>query len=193
MKRVLPILLSLLIFTIPAFAQNNDGDDYDDDYVYEINGPGDQFVKADFSALIPLNLDNKLYVGGGFTIGYYRFMTNKLAIGAEVSPSYNVSIGAKSLIQIPITFGAIFQPTIGKFEFPLGISAGISSTTFSNTITYFPAFTMKAYGGCFYRINDSWSAGISSSFMWIPEWFADPTLNYNGLFLTAGLSIRYHF
>lgn len=193
MKRLLTILIALLVFSGTAFAQE-EGDFYDDGYIYEQNGAGDQFVKADLFANFPLNFKGKLYVGGGFSIGYYRFLNSWLAVGGEVSPTYNVSIGKKSLITVPITFGAIFQPTIGKFEFPLGVSLGIASSTFENTTTYFPSFTAKAYVGAFYRINDSWSAGISSSFLWIPQIFANkPKYNHHGLFLTAGLAMRYHF
>ena len=61
-------------------------------------------------------------------------------------------------------------------------------------ISYFPAFAAKAYVGAFYRINDSWSVGLSGSFLWIPQVFADkPKYNYHGLFTTAGLAMRYHF
>ena len=57
-----------------------------------------------------------------------------------------------------------------------------------------PAFAAKAYVGAFYRINDSWSVGLSGSFLWIPQVFADkPKYNYHGLFTTAGLAMRYHF
>ena len=120
-------------------------------------------------------------------------MNNLLAVGGEVSPTYNVSIGKKSLITVPITFGVLFQPTINKFEFPMGVSLGITSSTFENTFTYFPSFTAKAYAGAFYRINDSWSAGINSSFIWIAQWMKDSSESYHGLFAAAGISMRYHF
>ena len=193
MKRLLTILIALLVFSGTAFAQE-EGDFYDDGYIYEQNGAGDQFVKADLFANFPLSFGDKLYIGGGFSIGYYRFLNSWLAVGGEFAPTYNVSIGIKSLITVPLTIGAIFQPTIDKFEFPLGISIGIASSTFENTTSYFPAFTAKAYVGAFYRINDSWSVGLSGSFLWIPQVFADkPKYNYHGLFTTAGLAMRYHF
>ena len=192
MKRLLTLLTVLLVFSGTVFAQE-EGDFYDDGYIYEQNGAGDQFIKVDLSANFPLNFKKKLYVGGGFSIGYYRFMNNFLAVGGEVSPTYNISIGKKSLITIPITFGVLFQPTINKFEFPMGVSLGITSSTFENTFTYFPSFTAKAYAGAFYRINDSWSAGINSSFIWIAQWMKDSSESYHGLFAAAGISMRYHF
>lgn len=194
MKRIITLFLSLFLMTGFIFAQDSEeGDDYDDGYVYERNGAGDQFVKADFYAHFPIGFNNKLYVGGGFSIGYYRFFTNWLALGGEVSPTYNVSIGNKSLITVPVTVGAIVQPTLGNFEFPVGITAGIASSTWANNVTYFPSFAAKAYAGVYYRINDSWSVGVDGSFFWIPQWLPDPTLNYHGLFASAGLALRYHF
>ena len=192
MKRLLTLLTVLLVFSGIAFAQE-EGDFYDDGYIYEQNGAGDQFIKADLYAHFPLNFKNKLYVGGGFSIGYYRFLTSLLSVGAELSPSYNISIGHKSLITVPITIGAIFQPYINNFEFPIGLSLGISSSTFENTFTYFPAFTAKAYIGAFYRINDTWSAGVSGSATWIAQWTDPSEESYHGIFASAGLSIRYHF
>lgn len=193
MKRLLTILVALLVFSGTVFAQE-EGDFYDDGYIYEQNGAGDQYFKADLFANFPLSFGDKLFVGGGFTIGYYRFINSLFALGGEVSPTYNVSIGVKPLITVPITVGAVVVPTINKFEFPIGISIGIASSTFDNTITYFPSFAAKAYGGAFYRINDSWSLGISGTFLWIPQiFFNDPSKNFHGLFATAGLSMRYHF
>ena len=193
MKRLLTILVALLVFSGTVFAQE-EGDFYDDGYIYEQNGAGDQYFKADLFANFPLSFGNKLYVGGAFTIGYYRFLNSLIAAGGELSPTYNVSIGVKSLIMVPITLGAVIVPTINKFEFPIGLSLGITSSTFDNTTSYFPSFTAKAYLGGFYRINESWSVGLSGYFLWTPQIFADaPEKNYHGLFATAGLSMRYHF
>ena len=57
MKRILLILLTLSIFTTSIFAQEEQGDIYDDGYVYEQNGRGDQFLKINLGTLIPLNFD----------------------------------------------------------------------------------------------------------------------------------------
>lgn len=193
MKRLLTILVALLVFSGTAFAQE-EGDFYDDGYIYEQNGAGDQYFKADLFANFPLSFGDRLFVGGGFTIGYYRFLNSLIAVGGEISPTYNVSIGVKSLIMVPITLGAVIVPTIDKFEFPIGVSLGVTSSTFDNTTSYFPSFTAREYVGAFYRINESWSVGLSGTFLWTPQLFADaPEKNYHGIFATAGLSMRYHF
>ena len=42
-------------------------------------------------------------------------------------------------------------------------------------------------------ISESWSFGIGSVFLWMPQWYKDPSYNFDGLFLTASVSARYHF
>ena len=34
---------------------------------------------------------------------------------------------------------------------------------------------------------------FSTDFLWIPQWFKDSSKNYNGLFETAAIGLRYHF
>ena len=122
-----------------------------------------------------------------------RFVNSFLAVGGELSPTYNISIGKKALVTVPITVGVLFQPEIKNFEFPIGISIGMTSSTFENTFTYFPSFSAKAYAGAFYRFSDSWSFGVNSSFIWIAQWLKDSKKSYHGLFAAAGISMRYHF
>lgn len=196
MKRVLSILLSLLIFSAGVLYAEDDGDEYDDGYVYEINGAGDQFIKIHLGAEIPLNFindgENKLYTGGLFEIGYFRFLTKDLAVGGELTATYNVSIGKKILIMMPITFGVMYQPTIGDFEFPMFAELGFSYETWQN-MNYFPSLAAKVSAGAFYRINEMCSVGASTSAMWIPQWYSNPAYNSNGLFMTVAAGVRYHF
>lgn len=195
MKRILSILLTLLMFCGAVFADDQ-GDEYEDDYVYETNGSGDQFIKIGLGAIIPLNFvvdgQNKLYTGGNLELGYYRFLNKWLAVGGEISPSYNVSIGKKILVMLPFTFGAMFQPTYGNFEFPIYVTAGIGYETWQSE-DYFPSLVAKFSAGAYYRINEICSVGLSTSLMWVPQWFSDPKLNKNGLFENVLIGARYHF
>ena len=89
------------------------------------------------------------------------------------------------------------QPTIGKFEFPFFLTMGIADHTWAN-MTYFPAFTLKAEAGAFYRFSESWSFGLTSFFMWTvetPGWKSSENngKDFHGLFQTASLAVRYHF
>lgn len=198
MKRILSLLLVLSIFAGTIFAQDaNEPDIYEDDYEYLQNGPGDQFLKIELGAIFPLNFEGKLWPGVQATIGYYRFLNTWLALGGEISVSSEFSIGNKALFMVPITFGAMAQPTIGKFEFPFFLTIGIADHTWAN-MTYFPAFTLKAEAGAFYRFSESWSFGLTSFFMWTvetPGWKSSENngKDFHGLFQTASLAVRYHF
>ena len=176
----------------------------EDGYVYEQNGPGDQFLKIDLVANFPLNFGQQRYVGGLVSIGYYKFLDQYFAIGGDVLVGYNLSIGKKPLFSVPITFGAMFQPYVGKFEFPLMLNIGIATIS-CQSMTYFPALAAKFTGGAYYRINESWSVGLSSTTYWVPQFFLighvgdDPSKTTrghkadHGVFTSAGLTVRYHF
>lgn len=200
MKRILSLLLVFTLLAGTIFAQDDSGPDiYEDDYEYLQNGPGDQFLKVELGALFPLNFDGKLWPGVQATIGYYRFLNTWLALGGELSVSSQFSIGNKALFMVPLTLGAMFQPCIGKFEFPIFIGAGIADETWANA-TYFPAFAFKAEVGAFYRWTEAWSFGISSYFMTIGEWSnklkendTNTDKTFTGMFQTVSLCARYHF
>lgn len=195
MKRVFSIILTLFLFTGIVFAEDQ-GDEYDDGYVYENNGAGDQFLKIGFGAIVPLNFvvdgQNKLYTGGTMEMGYYRFLNEWLALGGEFAATYDVSIGEKILIMIPVTFGALFQPSYNKFEFPIYVTAGFGYESWQNS-DYFPSLVTKVSAGAYYRINEMCSVGLSTSFMWVPQWYSDSKYNSNGLFENIYIGARYHF
>ncbi|EID85968.1 hypothetical protein MSI_03990 [Treponema sp. JC4] len=191
MKRIISLLLVLSIFAGAVFAQEDDGPDiYEDDFEYLQNGPGDQFLKIELGAIFPLNFGDKLWPGVQATIGYYRFLNQWLALGGEISVSSEFSIGNKALFMVPITFGVMFQPTVKKFEFPIFLTMGIADHTWANA-TYFPAFTIKAEAGAFYRFTEAWSFGLTTFVMWsVEKARGDYT---HGWFETASLAARYHF
>lgn len=197
MKRFFFLLLFISTLAVPLMAQDysdeyEDEDTYDEVYVYDSNGAGDQFLKLNLGALFPLNFKHQLKTGGEATIGYYRFLSKNLAVGGEFSATYNVSIGEKVLVILPVTFGVMFQPYIGKFEFPMFAEIGVANQTWQS-LEIFPTLVTKLSAGAYYRITDSVSLGFSTDFLWIPQWFKDSSKNYNGLFETAAIGLRYHF
>ena len=198
MKRFISILSAILLLSAVVFADDYDeGDEYDDGFVYEQNGAGDQFLKVDLGANFPLNFESQLYVGGLVTVGYYRFLNQYFAVGGDVLISYNLSIGKKQLFEVPFTFGVMFQPYVGKFEFPLILDVGFATIS-CQSMTYFPALAAKFTGGAFYRINETWSFGITSNSYWVPQFFLldDETRGHktnHGFFTSACASVRYHF
>ena len=202
MKRFISTFLTLCFIVLPIFSEEI-GDEYDDGYVYESNGKGDQFLKFDFAGIFPLGFkgtDSKtgavtkqLQNGASFDLGYYRFLNKWFALGGEVTFTSNWSIGEKLLVTIPITSGVLFQPFAGNFEFPIYLNLGIGYESWANT-KYFPSLAAKGSTGVYYRITEAWSAGASASFLWIPQWFKDnPEYNYNAKFIIASIGGRFHF
>ncbi len=191
MKKIISIIAIICLCTTFVFA-DEEGDEYDDGYVYEQNGSGDQFLNINLAFNFPLNFDEQINTGFGAGLGYFRFIDKNLALGGDLIIGYNVTVGQKALVVVPITFGVLYQPYIGKFEFPLTLSVGFATSSCQG-MTYFPSFSMKTSASAFFRIAESWSAGVTGYFFWIPQWFSDSSKNDNGFFATAGLSARYHF
>ncbi len=199
MKRFISILSAILLLSAAVFAEESfeDDEEYDDGFVYEQNGAGDQFLKVDLAVNFPLNFGKQMKIGGLAAVGYYRFLNQYFALGGDVLIAYNLSIGNKPLFSVPVSFGAMYQPYVGKFEFPLMLNIGFATMSCQN-LTYFPAFTAKFTGGAYYRFSESWSAGLSSTTYWVPQWFLfndekRGKASDNGLFTSIGLSVRYHF
>ncbi len=194
MKRFISIMSALILCTSALIAQTyDDEDDYYDDYIYEQNGAGDQFLKVGLGANFPLNFGKQLYPGIGGGIGYYRFLTNKLGVGGDVQFCWNQTIGKKQLSTMPLTFGVMYQPYFGKFEFPMTLNIGLAYVSLQN-MTYFPALAAKASAGAYYRYSEQWSFGLATNLYWIPMWPKDhPEKNDNGVFINVGFTLRYHF
>lgn len=191
MKRFISTILLLLI-TATAISAQDIGDVYEDDYVYEQNGAGDQFIKINLDVLFPLNFEKQLYTGGAIELGYYRFLNSWLAVGGELNASYNISVGKKIYIMLPILAGVMFQPTYDKFEFPIFVNIGMGYETWQN-IDYFPSFVMKLSGGAYYRLNEMCSFGLNLDYMLVPQFFEDSSKNFAGNFLSLTIGARYHF
>lgn len=191
MKRFISILLILTLCIATVFAYEDD-EEYDDGYVYEQNGAGDQFIKLDLMAMFPLNFNKQIYVGGIANFGYYKFISSNIALGGSGAISYNLTIGEKPLITVPFTLDVYYQPYIDKFEFPLSLGIGFYSTT-CQSLTYFPGLAVKATAGAYYRFVEAWSLGVVTIAYWLPQWMENPKQNVQGLFATAGIGVRYHF
>ncbi|MCR4736126.1 MAG: hypothetical protein K5829_14105 [Treponema sp.] len=186
MKRFLSIFTALLILSGTVLTAQEQGDEYDDGYVYKTNGTGDNFLKFSLGALFPLNFDGHLYTGGIADVGYYRFLNGWFAVGGEFSATYNLSIGNKTLVMLPITAGVMLQPAIGNFEFPVYLNVGMAYETWQN-MNFFPSLVLKGSAGFFYRLNDILSLGTYSTYIFIPQ------NDMTGNFLTASVGLRYHF
>lgn len=205
MKRILPLFAILFVMAGNIFAQDqdnqndNDNDEnpqYVEDVFYRTNDKGDQFLKIAIMPNFPLNFDDQLYIGGSAILGYYRFLNPWLALGGELMAGYNPTKGSNIFTFVPVTMGVLFQPSVWRFEFPITLSTGFTFETCANK-KQFPGWVLKAEAGAFYRLNESWSFGLGSDFIIIPQWAKVSNTKYDsfdyGLFLTGFLSARYHF
>ena len=201
---------ALFVFSANSFAQgrfyDDEGDEYIDDddediyddgsdFVYQQNGPGDQYLNIRIMPNFPLNFDKKIKIGGQITVGYGRFITSWLAVGAEVAFGYNPTIGNNMYTYIPITANATFLPAIKKFEIPITFNIGIAIENYLSN-TFFPAFIMRGGAGLYYRINENWSAGIESFFTYMPQTYVKKDKRkYNDYLniLSVSAGMKYHF
>lgn len=216
MKRILLSIAVLIAFSQGIFAQaESEEPDEDTTYIYETNGKGDQYINGGIFVNFPLNFGNpfktdekgnlsegSLYTGGAAEIGYHRYLNSWFALGGDLLVAYNPTIGSNSLTMVPILFCVTVQPTIRKFEFPIKLGLGLGFETCQNK-KYFPSPVFKAEVGGFYRITESFSAGITGLFLYTGQWAFDQDKNSKqitkrydydyGMFAMASLSVRYHF
>ena len=196
MKRILPLLCIFLLCTASVFAQDeSESDEYDDGAAaYALNGKGDQYIQISLMPSFPLNFKGHMYVGGAAQLGYRYFLARWFALGGDITVGYHPTLGSNVFNFWPITLCATFQPTIWKFEFPITLAAGIAFETYQSR-RYFPGFVLKPEIGAFFRAFESWSVGVGCDFLWMPQWYSgeNKKYNFNGLFITASLSARYHF
>ena len=170
-----------------------DGDYYEDEEIrLTQNGAGDQFIALKLMPLIPLNFDKQLSVGGALSLGYHRFLTQFIAVGADVMFAYNTTIGSNLFTVIPLTVGITFQPYIWRFEFPITLNVGAALENYLQ-YNYFPGLILKGEAGCFYRMNEKWSFGLECQLMYLPQWYSDSSKNDYYLGITATVGARYHF
>lgn len=211
MKRFLALFCALFLSASLISADDNiDGETNDKDQgdkkeitskpKFTYNEPGDQFIKIDLMATAPLNFggsfplyrDGKLSLGGAGSLGYHRFITGWFAMGLNVKFGYNPTIGENIFTYIPIMLDFTFQPAIGRFEFPLTLAVGGAMENYLSQ-TYFPGLVLEPQFGVYYRVNPSWSFGLETNFMYMPQWYSDSEKNDYGIFASLGISARYHF
>ncbi|MBR5966089.1 MAG: hypothetical protein IK015_08265 [Treponema sp.] len=179
-----------------ADSQDEDAPDvYDDqyDYVYLPNAEGDQFINVRLMPNFPLNYGDKIKIGGQVTVGYGRFLNTWLAVGVELAFGYNPTIGSNILTYIPMSVGVTFLPAYKKFEFPITVNVGMVATNYLAN-TFFPGLYVRGGAGCYYRINESWSAGIEGFFTYMPQWyFKQPEKNDYLNLASVSAGVKYHF
>lgn len=214
MKRLLVLFCALFMISSFAFADDDDADIYDDidqgqeedddditfKTAYNINEPGDQYIKIGLMVTFPLNFGGEfpgyrkgqLSTGGAGMLGYHRFITSWWAVGLNIYFGYHPTLGENIFTYIPFVLDTTIQPTFKKFEFPITLGVGMAMENYLSR-TYFPGLILRGAAGVFYRVTPSWSFGIEGDYMYMPQWYDDPKYNDYGLFGSVILSARYHF
>ncbi len=210
MKRFLAFLILLLTFSFALIAQESEIPaeptqpensevpaespkepevQTDEDYVFQMNQPGDWFIKVSVNGGFPIQ-PSTMNFGLDLNLGFYYFFTDFFALGGDISFAYNPTVGEKVFYCIPFMSQAVFQYTIGKFEIPLFLGFG-GAIERHNSNFYF-GMIIKPEIGLFYRLNPDWSLGATCGVSIMPQWYKNPEYNYTGYILDAGISVRYH-
>ncbi|MDE6736967.1 MAG: hypothetical protein K2J50_05645, partial [Treponemataceae bacterium] len=165
MKRFFAVVCAVLLTNAVVFAQESDDDVYDDTGIMmRLNQAGDQYINIALMVTFPLNFggDFPLYrkgqlsIGGSGMLGYHRFLTSMIAVGADISFGYHPTLGSNIFTYVPLVVNATVQPTLYKFEFPITVGIGMAMENYINR-TYFPGLVLKANAGVFFRATPSWS------------------------------------
>lgn len=207
LSKVLLLAAFVAFITVPQsiFAQSQDNQETEADDEYEgdgdyyedeeerltPNGAGDQFISIQLMGAFPIGFGEELFPGGALSLGYHRFLTDMIAVGADMMFGYNPTIGSNIFTYIPFTVGITFQPYVWRFEFPMTVNVGMAIENYLQ-YNYFPSLFMKAQAGVYYRMNESWSFGGECNFIWMPQWYKDGSSEHYTA-LTATLGARYHF
>ena len=219
MKRFLALFFAFFMISGFTFADDEDistNDDIDQEQPqteegedenevtiktsYNLNEPGDQYIKIGLMATCPLNFggdfplyrDGKLSTGGAGSLGYHRFLTSWWALGLDVYFGYHPTIGENIFTYIPFVIDTTIQPTLKRLEFPLTIGVGAAMENYLSR-TYFPGLILRGSAGVFFRVTPSWSFGLEGDYMYMPQWYDDSKYNDYGLFGSLIVSARYHF
>lgn len=188
-------------------ADDDYGDEYEEGEIYfdlGMNLPGDQYIKIALGVNLPLNFpdlpsvfkgESQLKIGGIGTLGYHYFMTEKISLGVDLGFGFNISIGSHSFNTVPVVFTATYEPNLGKFTFPLTLGLGVAWESF-NSKNYFPGLVLRPQVGCHYRLMESWTIGLETSYLFLPQFNAihdSSAKNRFGNFWTIDVVARYMF
>jgi hypothetical protein len=184
------ILLGGLLFPLAAQEAEEDNDEenppIESDWSVinaDLYSRGDKLFTITAGPLFPLFfmdeselLDNRVYIGGTFNLGYNYFINSNIFVGGEAGFMFAPTWGKNMLFMIPFGLRAGYQFVVWRFEFPLSLMVGMAAQK-KQTEEYFGLFA-KLQGSVYWRFIPSWSFGITASWWWVPEW-ADHTVYGN--------------
>ncbi|MCL2214195.1 MAG: hypothetical protein FWC06_03185 [Treponema sp.] len=199
------ILILILSISLPFLLAAQDGDDPSgevdwDNIPYELFSRGDRTLIISLGVVLPTvffndgkiiehQIDPPVGGTGSFVLNY--FLIPKFTIGGEVGGMFLPTLAGNTLYMIYLGVKAGTQFVAGRFEFPLGLSAGMAWHTYLNT-GYFGLY-LRASGSAFYRATSNWAFGLTASWFFFPEWTNTTSKNVYGNFVDLTVSARYLF
>jgi hypothetical protein len=135
--------------------------------------------------------DTNIKYGLGLTVSYLTFVTNKLALGGEVSPFFNSTLTGRMLYTVPLTFECVYMLGKAPYYFPVGIGAGVALSDINEYFHVDPI--IKPRVGFYYQFTTALLLGIEAQYQFIPQiYYENSDYNRIGNFLTIQISAVYH-
>jgi hypothetical protein len=204
MQKVGTILLILLLaLPVLLFAQEDTDPDVEPDwgdYTNALYSKGDQTFMVSLGVVFPtiwLNDGNVIShnitppVGGTGTLALNYYLSSLFFIGGEIGGMFFTTLDNSNLYTISLGIRGGIQFNVWKIEIPISLSVGMSWQTYLNTGYY--GFYLKGGLAAYFRATNDWSFGLSSNWIWLPEWTNESRKNIDGNFVDLTLSARYHF
>ncbi len=208
MKRLICIAVLALAGLSMAVAQTENTPDEkpapapeqpDTELDYQPIRKGDQFIKIDVGIskglfyLAPEGIvtETNLKLGGTASLGFSRFITNKIALGGEMSFSFNTTIGSNLYFYLPLTFKGTYELVYRRIHVPLSLGAGFAFQTHNHNNYFGPI--LKPEVGVYFQYNPEWTIGLITAWNCIPQFYDNSSFNRTGNILDVKAGIRYHF
>ncbi len=200
MKRTIFTLILGACAIVGVAAQAAPGNDQPSSvYDYEPIHKGDQVIRISLGTglglfnFTPDGIETKtnLNPGGSGSIGFSRFITNRVSLGGEITFAFNTTIGGNLYFYLPLTFLAGYEFVFGEIHVPVSVAIGGAFQTYSTTNYFGPIVRPEL--GAYWQYSPAWSFGVQTGWNLIPQWYTDEENNRTGNILGLSAAFRYHF
>jgi hypothetical protein len=192
-----------------AQEEDEEGDsEYDTDwdgYISELYSKGDQTFTISLGTSFPVVFINngkaidhhiKPPVGGTGLLGYTYFFNSHFFVGADIGVQIFYTVGKNTLFLVPVGLRTGWQFLVGRFEFPVGLTVGLSIQRYLDN-NYLGLF-IRGGPSAYFRFNPDWSFGLSTDWSWFPQWPKEngERVSKKDMYantLGVSLAARYHF
>ncbi len=142
-----------------------------------VHDTGDQIYSISASLLIPLFIytpadipaivNDKMHLGGYFSLGWDAFLNRKATLGAEIGYSFSQAIDSRLYMSVPFLVRASYYLAQGDFNLPVSIGIGGVYNNFDDQ-HYFGLMVKPEVSG-YWKLNDEWGLGLNAAYWFVPE------------------------